>query len=603
MEKCARSCAFAPGQHAGANGLIRSVDLSKAVIAGAAGALAMELVSYPLRLAGVATVDLAAELGSVLIPHLHVVGALGGLLAHACVGLAWALYYAYFFWGRFKWPRLLQGLAFATLPALLAILVVYPQLKLMQAHADIVRVRWGDFAQLSPGQLASIIVSHAAFGLVIGWLYQKPVGYPVHHRPPAFAPLRHFKRAPDRGRKQPTGFMFATGIECSYPTIENGRWRRDELASTLHYKHWQRDFDLCRQLGVTHLRYGPPLHLTFLGPGKYDWSWADEPMAELEKYGPEPIVDLCHFGVPDWLGNLQNPELPAALAEYADAFAQRYPWVRFYTPVNEMYVCSRLSALEGDWNEQEQSDSAFVTAAFHLASASIGMTDAILKRRPDAIFINSESSEFTQPCCPDPDVQQLADMENERRFLPLDLIYAHKLSDQMKSYLHDHGKSDEHLARFNHREVPRRSILGLDYYEWNERLVDTHGRIRALGELFGWYVIAKQYYDRYQRPLMHTETNRMGAEDAPQWLWRQWHNVQLMRKSGVPLVGFTWYSLTDQIDWTIALTEALGLVFPVGLFDLNRDVRSVGLAYKQLIEMFADVPEFRDCQDLAKVIG
>jgi len=594
---------FPAGAQERARSLIRRVDLSKAVVAGVAGALAMELLSIPLRLAGVAAIDLVGELGSILIPGEHAIGALGGLLAHAAVGIAWALFYAYFFWGRLKWPRVVQGLAFSALPAILAILFVYPQLKLMQAHETLARVRLTDFAHIPLGTLLSIIATHAVYGLVIGWLYRRPVGYPVGDKPAAPAAARDFERAPGHGRSRKNGFMFTTGIECSYPTIEKGRWRRDEMASALHYRNWQRDFDLCRKIGITHLRYGPPLHLTFPARGKYDWSWIDEPMAELEKYGPEPIVDLCHFGVPDWLGDLQNPELPSALSAYADAFAERYPWVRFYTPVNEMYVCSRLSALEGIWNEQRHDDHAFVTAAFHLASSSIAMTDCILKHRPDAIFINSESSDFTQPCCPDPDVQHRADMENERRFLPLDLIYAHDLGDSMKAYVREQGKTDDDLARFKQRKVPRRSILGLDYYEWNERLVDTQGRIRSLGELFGWYVIAKQYYDRYQRPLMHTETNRTGADDAPRWLWRQWHNIQLMRKSGVPLVGFTWYSLTDQIDWTVALSESLGLIFPVGLFDLNRDVRSVGLAYKQLIEMFSDVPEFRECEGLAKVMA
>jgi hypothetical protein len=71
------------------------------------------------------------------------------------------------------------------------------------------------------------------------------------------------------------------------------------------------------------------------------------------------------------------------------------------------------------------------------------------------------------------------------------------------------------------------------------------------------------------------------------WLWRQWHNVELIRKAGVPVVGFTWYSLTDQIDWDIAISRPIGNVTPVGLFDLNRDVRGVGLAYKQLIDMFS----------------
>ena len=86
--------------------------------------------------------------------------------------------------------------------------------------------------------------------------------------------------------------------------------------------------------------------------------------------------------------------------------------------------------------------------------------------------------------------------------------------------------------------------------------------------------------------MMHTETNRMDAHDGPRWLWRQWHNVQLIRHNGVPVVGFTWYSLTDQVDWDIAIRNALGNINPVGLFDLNRDPRPVGQAYKHLVRMF-----------------
>jgi len=485
----------------------------------------------------------------------------------------------------------------------LAVAIVVPQLHLMQLHADIAHVQWTDMPFLSAGQIASIFLAHAVYGVTVGAIYRRPVGYRAGHSPPPPPPARRMERTPDRGRRDPHGFLFATGIECSYPTIDGGRWRRDQLQSTGHYRHWQQDFELCRKMGITHLRYGPPLHLIFTAPGKYDWAWVDEPMAELERYGPEPIVDLCHFGIPDWLGSLENPDLPQALGEYAAAFAQRYPWVRFYTPVNEMFVCTRMSAIDGNWNDQKEDDGAFVAIAFNLASASIAMSDAILNVRPDAVFINSESSDFTQPCCPDPQIVELAELENERRFLPLDLIYAHDLSDRMKAHVRERGIADDLLLRFRNREVPRRSVLGLDYYEWNERLIDTDGNIRSLGELFGWYVIANQYYQRYRRPMMHTETNRMDASDAPRWLWRQWHNVQLLRKAGVPLVGFTWYSLTDQIDWNIGLSEALGLVFPVGLFDLNRDVRVVGLAYKQLIDMFRDEPDFRDCKDLAELVN
>ena len=46
-------------------------------------------------------------------------------------------------------------------------------------------------------------------------------------------------------------FMFATGIENSYPTIEwKGKTiRQDELAKTKHYERWRDDFRLTAGTG------------------------------------------------------------------------------------------------------------------------------------------------------------------------------------------------------------------------------------------------------------------------------------------------------------------------------------------------------------------
>jgi beta-glucosidase/6-phospho-beta-glucosidase/beta-galactosidase len=580
--------------------------LRKATLAGVAGALVWTVVLDGLELAGLPLFDIVKALGTLVFSADNVIGWTAlGLVAHCVVGICWALAYAYFFWDRFAWPPAIQGLAFSIVPALLALFIVNPQLQLMHLGQQVVEVGWHSaFPPITLAQVAGILLGHAIFGLVVGAIYTRPVGYRADGRPPQRALARRVARSTATGvRSGGSGFIFATGIECSYPTIDHGRWRRDEMASTRHYQRWQEDFELASAIGVTHLRYGPPLHLIFTGPGSYDWDYADEAMAYLRDHGPEPIVDLCHFGVPSWLGDFQNPELHHALAEYAGAFAARYPWVRFYTPVNEMYVCARVSALEGTWNEQLRDERAFAAAAINLARASIAMTDAILAVRPDAIFVNSESSEFCQACCPDPEIQRIAAFENERRFLPLDLIYGHPIGDVMKRHLREHGVADADLAAMMARKVPARSIIGVDYYEWNERLIDNEGHARALGELFGWYVIASHYYDRYRRPMMHTETNRMDASDGPRWLWRQWHNVQLLRSVGVPLVGFTWYSLTDQIDWDLALGRSVGNVDPVGLFDLNRDPRTVGLTYKKLIEMHRGTPGYARCEALEKVMA
>jgi hypothetical protein len=218
------------------------------------------------------------------------------------------------------------------------------------------------------------------------------------------------------------------------------------------------------------------------------------------------------------------------------------------------------------------------------------MMQAITRECPEATFINSESSEFYQPCCPDPEILRIADFENQRRFIALDLVYAVPVREDIRNYLVQHGMPPEEYEWFMQQRVAERAVLGVDYYRWNEKLINSDGRPEALGELFGWYVITSQYYERYRRPVMHTETNCPDAAEAPAWLWRQWHNVQLIQQSGVPVTGFTWYSLQDQVDWDIGLSRAIGNVNPVGLFDLNRDPRPVAEAYRYLVGMFGRTP-------------
>ena len=113
--------------------------------------------------------------------------------------------------------------------------------------------------------------------------------------------------------------------------------------------------------------------------------------------------------------------------------------------------------------------------------------------------------------------------------------------------------------------------MGNDFYERNEQLVAPGGEIRPAGEVFGWSVITRQYFERYRRPVMHTETNNIGrsADEAPRWLWKEFFNVRNLREQGVPVLGFTWFSLIDQVDWDSALALDRGVVNPLGLYDLG----------------------------------
>ncbi len=383
-------------------------------------------------------------------------------------------------------------------------------------------------------------------------------------------------------------FMFATGIENSNPMVR-GR-RVDQMASCGHYKYWREDFAAVSELGLSFLRYGPPIHTTWLAPGRHDWSFADLAFAELKRRDIVPIVDLCHFGVPAFIGDFQNPDFPRLFADYARAFALRFPWAQLYTPINEMFICALFSAKYGWWNEALTSDRSFVTALKHIVKANVLAMNAILDVRPDAIFIQSESSEYYH--AEGPKAIKPAEIFNALRFLSLDLNYGRRIDSEMYEYVFDNGMTREEYHFFLAMRLKQHCIMGNDYYLTNEHRVMEDGSSQASGEVLGYDGITWQYYRRYLLPVMHTETNLAdygGGQASVDWLWKQWASVLRVRNDGIPIVGFTWYSLTHQIDWDTALREDNGRVNPLGLYDLDRNITPVGRAYQQLIADWATV--------------
>lgn len=374
--------------------------------------------------------------------------------------------------------------------------------------------------------------------------------------------------------------MFATGIENSYPTLRSGR-RIDQMEKCGHYARWAQDFALVREMGIGALRYGPAYYRTHTAPSRFDWSSADAPMHGLQELGIEVIADLCHFGVPDWLDGFQDPAFPVLFAEYASAFARRYPWVRYFTPVNEIFVCASFSALRGWWNECLASDAAFVRAMRNLCMANELAVEAILGERADAIFVQSESVEHFAPA--GRDATKLAEHWNAIKHLSLDLTMGRELAHGMAAFLNEHGVTSNDLSFFREPRAVGQRWLGLDYYPTCEHLVCASGRQATNHRRpVGFRTLAAQYYDRYRVPLFHCETNRP-TRFAVEWLESQWQDVVALRDAGIPVRGFTWYSLTDQIDWQHALRVERDDVHSVGLYDLDRRIRPVGERYRAIM--------------------
>ncbi len=369
-------------------------------------------------------------------------------------------------------------------------------------------------------------------------------------------------------------FLFATSIENGYPTLADDS-RVDLMDASGHYAYWERDFALAGELGARAIRYGPAYYLIHTAPDTFDFEVCDEPMHRLRDLGLSVIADLCHFGVPSWLSGVCDPAFPVHFAEYARSFARRYPWVRHFTPIHEIFTCAVRSAYLGEWNDRETGDAALAGAIRNLCLAHELAVEAIVAERPDAIIVQTESVEhFDGATSP---ARAQANRWNALKMLPLDLTGGRELSPSMASLLHAHGARANELRFFRERRAVGRRWLGLSYHERREHRIGIDGRWSASRAPLGLRCLAVSYYHRCKLPLFIAETSG-AARTAPGWLMSQWREVSALRRSGIPVKGFTWHPLTDLAE-PYLLDEPS---YPSGLTDSRRKVRPVGEAFRKL---------------------
>jgi len=161
------------------------VAYRKAVAAGAAGALAWELIARLASAVGAPIFDIVRMLGTLPAPRSDPWAWWTiGLLLHAAVGAIWTIFYAYFFWAQTNQHPTIQGILFSLLPAGLAGLIMIPQLALM--HPLVLSGAMDDpgifAARYGPSGPISVIAGHVVFGAIIGTFYRRPVGYPTRRR-------------------------------------------------------------------------------------------------------------------------------------------------------------------------------------------------------------------------------------------------------------------------------------------------------------------------------------------------------------------------------------------------------------------------------------
>lgn len=390
-------------------------------------------------------------------------------------------------------------------------------------------------------------------------------------------------------------FLWATGIEDTFvPQTRAGHRRLDEYELMDHYRLWRQDLDLAADLGIRALRYGIPWYRVNPRPGVFDWSWTDAVLEYLvEAKRLTPIIDLMHYGTPDWLDNhFINGSYPRRVAEYAAAFAERYrPIVRYYTPLNEPGVTAAYCGRDGRWPPYLKGEDGFVKVLLALARGIALTAQALRSARPDAVLVHVEDVGLERPGSPG--LAEHAEAAQARRLLPLDLVTGRVVDGHPAfEWLAQHGATDAELNALA-ASMPAWDILGVNYYPWSNRrhVARRGGRLAqvrdpdpsALAELL------RLVAGRYGRPLMVTETSAPGTHlERARWMTETLAAVRQARAESVPVVGYTWFPMFTMIEWRYRWSRK-GLqdhLLHLGLWDVVPHARTLPREPTPLVETY-----------------
>ena len=366
-------------------------------------------------------------------------------------------------------------------------------------------------------------------------------------------------------------FLWMTGFECStFPQLG-----MDELALTQHDRFWGSDIIRARDAGCRVLRYGIRWHIVNPRPRQWDWSSVDGPMELMRHLGLEPIVDLFHFGTPEWLElGVMSPVFPDLQAELCREFARRYPWVRWYTPTNEPYIMAQFGGEGTVWYPFQEGHRNFVTALRNVARGVSAGWAEIAGERPDARMMVSDTCEYHHAL--DERSRPLAELRNERRFLMHELYGGRVERDHpLRRYMLENGMTEDDLYWFLDHPAPL-DVVGLDHYPHSEHQYRTGERgeiideTRPIEQQLGPAELCRQYFARFGRPLLFAETGAPGEDERKiWWLDRLVSEVRRARSEGVPVIGITWWGLIDQVDWSSNLRRFEYDIDATGLYALQ----------------------------------
>jgi beta-glucosidase/6-phospho-beta-glucosidase/beta-galactosidase len=390
------------------------------------------------------------------------------------------------------------------------------------------------------------------------------------------------------------GFWWITGFEgTAIPQID-----ADEYEWTQHYRFWEEDLELVKQnLGVKYLRYTIPWYLVNPAKGVFKWDWTDRVMDKAAALELELILNPIQFGTPMWMKEeFGNPDYPEYATEYIAELARRYGHqIKFYTPHNEPFIAALFCGDLGNWPPYWKGLNNYTRLLDNICRQIVMSVEAIKQSVPDSVMIHVEAGEYFSTRQKISWIIEDVQLRNERRFLCYDLISGRVNDDHpLSNWLLRYGMPEQSLRWFQDRAIEL-DVVGVDFYPHCEAWLEYDGqeliqhrdnalnivqafketrdsvKVKELANLpLSMSGLLRQYYKRYGRPVMLTETDFSGlAEHKSLYLEYCMQEIKRLREEGVPVLGYTWWPVLDHLNWHAALFER-DHIHPVGLWELQK---------------------------------
>lgn len=385
------------------------------------------------------------------------------------------------------------------------------------------------------------------------------------------------------------------GLECTINRV--GDTFRDQLDYAGFY---QRTTDLGKivKLGIKSLRF-PVLweaHQHLSEDEEINWTRTTGNLEKIRSHGICPIAGLLHHGSGPKFTSLDDEHFPEALATYAAKVATQFPWLEYYTPVNEPLTTARFSGLYGYWFPHQTNESGFIKMLLNQLKATVLSMKAIRKINPNAKLVQTEDLSKTHGT---PLLAYQAEFENNRRWISYDILCG-KLDDThfFWNYLNGEvGIKKEELQFFVDNPCPP-DIAGFNYYVTSERYLDENiekypecscggngshiyvdvAAVRAIKPA-GLQTLLNEAWERYHIPMALTEVHiHCTREEQLRWFKEAWDTCCQLKKEGVNIRAITAWSLLGAFDWNSLLVRD-DQIYESGVFDIaEKKLRPTALA-------------------------